>query len=306
MTDARRPARPVDARPRWRVGAGPQRRWLLAAALLAPWLAPGRAQTGTPPEAGQAPPLRVVLAPYLSPSALLTVFRPLREHLSARLGQPVELFTARDFVALARAVRAGAYDIALLPAHLGWLAITDWGWQPLARTLGQTEVLVLVRDGGPVRAPSDLRGRRVGALAPLALSSMTAQRWLRAQGLDGPGGAVFESLPSINSALFALDRGEVGAIVATASQLRGLPTQTPRGERVLRRLGPIPGPVLVAHPDVPAPTLARWRDAVLARTPDPSRPLTAANSQPLPLSLDDLAVLAPLGGLARERLARER
>ena len=61
-------------------------------------------------------PLRLGLAPYLSPAALFNTFRPVREHLERTLAQPVELLTARDFVALAAAVRSREYEIALLPA----------------------------------------------------------------------------------------------------------------------------------------------------------------------------------------------
>jgi ABC-type phosphate/phosphonate transport system substrate-binding protein len=275
-----------------------RRRSLLAAAAAWPWAAATRAQG--------AVPVRVGLAPYLSPTALMAAFRPLREQLAAALAQPVELFTAADFLALARAVRGGDYDIAMLPAHLGWLALTDWGWHPLARTLASTEVLVLVRDDGAVQAPADLRGRRVGTLALLSLTSAVARRWLAAQGLDGPDGATVQTLPSINSALIALDRGEVDAVAAAATQLTNLQPRTPRAGRVLARLGDILGPVFIGRPDAPAATLARWRDALQARRPDPSAPRSAANSQPMPLEREHLAAMASFGEDLRRALAGPR
>lgn len=253
-----------------------------------------------------AEPLRVGLAPFLSPAALLATFRPLREHLGQALGQPVEMYTARDFPALAGALQRGEYDLAFVPAHLGWLAIEDWGWVPAAGTVQRTQVQVLVRAGGPVRSSADLRGRRVGMLDPLSLVAAVGTAWLQAQGLGPPAGAERVTLPSINSALHALDRDELAAVVAASTQLLGLPPGTPGSYRLLAGLGDIPGPVYLARPGLPADTLARWRAALLSFQPDPQRPSTAANTRPTPLDADALAPLAPYAELARQVLAPRR
>lgn len=240
---------------------------------------------GTCAARAQAEPLRVGLAPYLSPAALLALFRPVVEHLQRRLGQPVEPYTARDFLALSRAVRAGEYEIALLPAHLGRIALADWRWLPLARTVETTPVLMLVRGAGPVRSAEDLRGQRVGTLDLLSLTSAVGARWLAARGL--PDGAI-QPMPSINSALIALERDELGGVVATASQVQSLPPGTPGGQRTLARLDDVPGPVYIARPDTPPAVLARWREALTSFAQDPARPRTAANTQPVPLVPADL------------------
>lgn len=248
----------------------------------------------------QAQPLRLGLAPYLSPAALLAAFRPVGEHLQRTLGQPVETYTARDFRALSQAVQAGEYDIAMLPAHMARLAITDWRWQPLARSLDGTPVVVLVRGGGPVRGPADLRGWPIGTLDPLSLTAAVGARWLAQEGLPD---ARIVVLPSINSALIALERDEVAAVVAAASQLLSLPAGTPGGQRTLARVEQIPGPTYVARPGVDAATVARWRAALLSIAPDPARPRTAANARPVPLSLSDLDGVEPYAAYLRRQLA---
>ena len=48
-------------------------------------------------------PLRVGLAPFLSPTVLLTAFRAVREHLERSLDRPVEMLTAKDFRSLVEA-----------------------------------------------------------------------------------------------------------------------------------------------------------------------------------------------------------
>jgi len=275
-----------------------RRRVLLALAAPAS-LAPTGARAQSGPQ-----PLRVGLAPYLSPAALLTVFRPLREHLERALAQPVELLTARDFVALAAAVRAGEYELALLPAHMARLAVTDWGWQPMARTVITTEVVVLVSSEGPVTRLADLRGRRVGMLDLHSLSAAVGVQWLRTQQLSDT--VEIAALPSINSALHALAVDEVAAVVAATSQLLSLPPGTPTNYRPLARLRDIPGPWHVARSALPASTLQRLREALLAFEPDPLRPATAANSRLTPLTLADTERVDAHAAFLRRQLAQPR
>ncbi|MCW5634193.1 MAG: PhnD/SsuA/transferrin family substrate-binding protein [Rubrivivax sp.] len=272
--------------------------------LLRVALATAAAALAQRPLRAQAPagvPLVVALAPFLSPAALLTAFAPLRRHLEAALAQPVQMPTARDFRALMEATRHQEHDIVQLPAHLARLVMADWGWQMIAAPTATVTVIVCVKDAGPVRSPADLRGRSVGMLDALSLTATVGRRWLQQQGLAGSVKVL--AMASINSALFALDRDEVAAIVCADTQLASLPPATPRGERVLATVHDIPGPLFVARPDVPAAELARWRAAFEGFRHDPARPLTAANSPLRPLGEARLAALDGYVAIAREALA---
>lgn len=270
-----------------------RRAWLLAATAAAGGLGTGRNAFAA------GPTWRLGLAPFLSPAALLSVFRPLREHLSAALGHPVQAYTARDFRAMVAAMHDGAYDVALVPAHLAGLAVADWGWAPLAATLHDTPVLLLVRGGGRVQAPQDLVGRRVGMLDPLSLTAARGTAWLQAQAVT----AEVEQQASINSALAALARGHLDAVVAAESQLRGLPPDTPGGHDVLVRLGGIPGPALIGRPGLTSAQQAQWQAAMAGFQPDPARPTTAANSRLTPLTPTVLAAVAAETQVLRRQLA---
>jgi ABC-type phosphate/phosphonate transport system substrate-binding protein len=248
-----------------------------------------------------AEPLTLALAPFLSPAALLQAFRPLREHLEQRLARPVEMLTARDFRALCEATQAQRQDAAMLPAHLARLAAADWGHQPLAATIDSLQVLVLVHRDGTVRSAADLRGAAVGMLDPFALTATVGRLWLQQQGLEG--GVRVVALPSINSALFALDRGEVAAIVAGQTQLLSLPPSTPRSERVLATLRDIPGPIYVARAGLPTAEREALRAALLSFAPDPQKPATAANAALHPIDPAVWARLDPLAAIARRALA---
>ncbi len=273
-----------------------KRRHLLAAAsLAAPALLASRAA------AAQPAPLSIALSPFLSPAALLTAFRPLREHLERQLARPVEMLTARDFRSLCEMVRAQRQDVAMLPAHLARLATLEWEHRPLVTTLESFHALVLVRQDSPVRTPAELRGATIGMLDALSLTATVGQLWLREQGLADS--VTVRAVPSVNSALFALDRGELGAVIAGDSQLAVVPAGTPRSERVLATLRDVPGPIYVARNRLPAADFEALRAAMLAFTPDPSRPATASNSRLRPVEPALLARLDPLAAIARRALA---
>lgn len=273
-----------------------RRQWLLAAAALGSPLLPARLHAQA-----AGPALTLALAPFLSPAALLQAFRPLREHLEQRLARPVEMLTARDFRSLCEAAIAQRHDATMLPAHLARLAVTDWGHHPLAATIDALQVQVLVHRDGPVRSAADLRGAAVGMLDPFALTAAVGRLWLQQQGLEGSARVL--TMPSINSALFALDRGEVAAVVASQTQLLSLPAGTPRSERVLATLRDIPGPVYVARAGLPAAEREALRQALMSFTPDPARPTTAANARPHPIDAAAWARLDALAAIARRALA---
>jgi phosphonate transport system substrate-binding protein len=253
---------------------------------------------------GSPAPLNVALAPFLSPAALLAAFNPLRQHLALALARPVEMVTARDFRALMEATRRAEHDVVQLPAHLARLAMLDWGWRMLAAPAEAVPVIVAVKDRGPVRSIAELRGRSIAMLDPLSLTATVGQRWLELNGLAGS--TTVQTLPSINSMLFALDRDEVAAFVAADTQLNSLPAATPRGERVLATVGGIPGPLFVARPTMPAPQLAVLRQAIESFTPDPTRPPTAANAPLRPLDEARLAALDGYVAIARRALGAQR
>lgn len=277
-----------------------RRRPLLGGLLGLPLLAVAALR----PASAQAPPMRIALAPFLSPAALLAAFRPLREHLEGELRRPVEMVTARDFRALAAATQRGEHDAVQLPAHLARLAMVDWRYQMLAAPAVPVTVVVAVKGGGAVRSGADLRGRRIGMLDPLSLTATVGRRWLQLQGIAAEVTVVPQ--PSVNSALFALDREEIAALVCADTQLAGLPATTPRGESILATIAGIPGPTFVARPGLPAADLAALRAALASFRPDPAHPTTAANSVLRPLDDAALAALDGYVALARQALAAAR
>ena len=255
-----------------------------------------------PAPSGQAlPPLSIVLAPFLSPAALLAVYRPMREHLERRLQRSVQMFTAKDFRTLAEETKRGEHGVVQLPAHLARLAMLDWGFELLAAPALVVTVVVGVKAGGPVHSAANLRGARVGMLDALSLTATVGRRWLEVQGIAAEVQVIH--MASVNSAMFALDRDEIAAFVATDTQLATMPPGTPRGERVLASIGDIPGPLLLAGHALPPAERAALRAALEAFTPDPTKVPTAANSKQGPLAELRLKALDAYAAIARQALA---
>lgn len=274
------------------------RRLALSAALAAPlWLAGHGARAQTPTGA----PLTITLAPFLSPASLLAAFRPLREHLERTLARPVEMRSTKDFRSMCDSVRQQQQDAAMMPAHLARLAITDWGYRALVATVDTLHVVVLVRRDSPATVPADLRGGTVAMLDPLALTATVGRQWLQEQGLLGA--VTIQTAPSINSALFALDRGDAQAVIAGHTQLLGLSVNTPRSDRLLATVRDVPGPIYVARPGLTAADFEALRAAMLSFRHDASRAVTAANSSLHPVAPALLERLDPLAALARRTLA---
>ena len=274
------------------------------------WIAAALALTGLQaglqarPAAAAAAPLRLALAPFLSPAALLSAFKPLRDHLERALQRSVEMLSARDFVALVDAARQGHYDLVQLPAHLARLAMIDWKFQMVAAPEEPVQVVIAVKAGGPVRSAAMLKGQAVGMLDALSLTATVGRRWLQDQGLAAEVQVVAQ--PSVNSAMFALDRGEVAAVVAAQTQFAALPLGTPRGETVLARIGGMSAPIYVAAPHMQAAELGAVRAAMVSFTPDAARPATAANSRLRPVPDAQLATLDPLVAIVRQALIAPR
>ena len=277
------------------------RRQLLAWASL---LGASTLRAQTAPSRQPLPPLSIVLAPFLSPGALLAAYRPLREHLERQLRRPVQMFSVKDFRTLAEETSRGEHPVVQLPAHLARLAMLDWGCELLAAPALAVTVVVGVKTGGPVQSAADLRGRSVGMLDPLSLTATVGRRWLEVQGIASEVQVLH--MASVNSAMFALDRNEIAAFVAADTQLAALPPGTPRGERVLVSIGDIPGPLLVAGPTLPPDERAALREALESFTPDPTKALSAPNSKHAPLAEQQLKALDGYAAIARQALAALR
>jgi phosphonate transport system substrate-binding protein len=280
-----------------------RRRWVaaLACAGLAPTLLQAQPGPAAAPPATGAAPLRLGLTPFLSPRSLLVSYEPLRLHLQARLGRPVEFYSARDFRALMQLARQPEQPFTLIPVHLALMLVEDAGFKLLALSSLESP-LALWAPADTLRtlsAPGALAGRRVATADSLTLASLRLERWRAEQGLEAS--LSMRPYPNLGAAVLALGRGEVEAVLAPKAALRELPDGAGAGLQLLVDLGAIPTPCWVAEPGAKAVDSAAFRAALLSfeGAGAGGRSSEARYVQAVPA---DLARWRPYAAIARERL----
>lgn len=210
----------------------------------------------------QLPELEVALVPYLSSRAMLAVFDPLRRHLEVAHGRPVAFYTASSFAALLESVRQKRQPFTYMPMHLARIAVADWGHTLAARSTRESLVRLLAPRSLGISGTAALRGRTIGAIDPLSVTTLMLRRWLAGQKLQGAVQVV--NLPSTNAAALALGRGDVDLMVAAQGQALDIPWLKPDELVPVATLGSVLTPCFVALRDVAADELAVFRQALLS------------------------------------------
>ena len=118
------------------------------------------------------------VAPHTSARVILEMYQPLRLHLEKALGKSVAIVTAPDFDAFARRGLAQEYDLAVTTGHQARLFQTDAGYIPLLTYKADFRAVALVAAKGPIKQPTDLKGKDVLGLSQASLVTLWGQHWL--------------------------------------------------------------------------------------------------------------------------------
>lgn len=220
--------------------------------------------------------LVVGVHPYEPTRALIAYQEKMSSHLSKTLKRPVRIVTASNIEAFGRQLLAGAYDVALGPAHLIRLAQIDRGWHPLARYVPDTPLLLLARADAPDLTLDSLRGKRLAALGRVRLTTRAAEAALAAEHLlPGRDFALLETASSA-SAVHALFTGRADMAVSTLANMSQVRRDEVERLRIVQELGTVPLLVFAARPDMSPALRTRIRRALLDyETPRQARPAPA-------------------------------
>lgn len=168
------------------------------------------------------PPLRLGILPYNSTLALIKTHQPLRQHLQAKLGRPVELFTAPDYLSFLRENLAASYDIMITPPHFGMLAV-DKGYLPLLHYTTRLEPLIVLRSGDKLAGLDGLRGKKIAMAQRFSFVAIVAMRILADKGLQVGRDYQLVEKPTHGAAIAAVALGEVDVAVTTNTLLGQVP-----------------------------------------------------------------------------------
>lgn len=212
--------------------------------------------------AGDPAPLRMAVHPYASTLTLINTFRPLQQYLAARLGRPVEFYTAASFDAFVDTLMSGGYDIAISPPHFAVMAM-ERNYAPLLHFRAGLEPVLAVPADSPARQPGDFRGKRIAMADRTAFIRLVAVKWLADAGLQAGRDYQLVERPSHGAAVGAVKAGEADAGLTTTTALKQLPAELQQQMRAVSTGLRFPHLFTMAHGRLGEPLIGQLRQALL-------------------------------------------
>lgn len=249
----------------------------------------------------QPEPLRMALIPYLSPSVLVPLFQPLARHLAKDVGRPVELYSAPSIRAHVDRILRPEYDIIFSAPHFGRLSQLDAGYVPIGSFERPLVGVITVKNDGPIRDISQLRGSTVAINDRLVLNSILTLAELGKRGI-GIGDIRIVPAASQNSAILSVASGDVDAAITVNFAIGQIPQERQEEVRVLFRTDEIPampGTLILVHPAMPRKERERLQTSLMsfAGTDEGKRFLVTSNYKDVvkvtPAGLRNLDIYMP-------------
>lgn len=158
-------------------------------------------------------PLVFGFLPILSTTRLLQRFTPLVEYLSKETGREIRIETAPDYREFLRRTNIEKrYDIVFTAPHFYYLAEHRAGYEGLVRVnLPTLRAVIVVPRNSPIRTVSELSGRRLATVDPLALGTFLVRDHLKKNGLNPDRDLTLVPSPTHNASLLAAYRGNTDA-----------------------------------------------------------------------------------------------
>lgn len=207
---------------------------------------------------------QVGVLPNLSPRVLLTNYRPLRDHLSAALGMPVEIATAPDFRTFQARTVAGEYDLVVTAANLGRIAQQDAGLTLIAGFEPAIPALLVTLKAAPAASIEALRGKALAVSNPQSMLVLVGKNWLRQRGLSA--GTDYEVVWTRNEDSLAqvLTSGSAPLAMMSAGELRAIRPEIGERLSVMEEFARLPNFLLLQGRAMPADRAAVLRAALMA------------------------------------------
>lgn len=111
-------------------------------------------------------------------------YKGLAEYLSNALKTPVRLESAQDLKSLTNNLKTARYGLLLVrPSHISAKAMRDQKYTLVASASGDAATYFIVPNGSPLKAPADLKGKRIAMPDQLAYPTRVGLAMLRDVGL---------------------------------------------------------------------------------------------------------------------------
>ena len=207
---------------------------------------------------------QVGVLPNLSPRVLLTNYRPLRDHLSAALGMPVEIATAPDFRTFQARTVAGEYDLVVTAANLGRIAQQDAGLTLIAGFEPAIPALLVTLKAAPAASIEALRGKALAVSNPQSMLVLVGKNWLRQRGLSARTDYEVVWTRNEDSLAQVLTSGSAPLAMMSAGELRAIRPEIGERLSVMEEFARLPNFLLLQGRAMPADRAAVLRAALMA------------------------------------------
>lgn len=208
--------------------------------------------------------LEIGIFPYLNTRTLLTTYQPLQQYLQNRLQRPVLFVTAPNMRTFVERTQQGAYHFVLTAPHFARLAEQEAGYVLMLRTKRDLHGALIVDKDSPLHHVSELHGKTIATPDGLAIISMLGAQLLRANGLKPGEDVVLRSMPSHDTAVLSLQKGNgVAAAVVSATALQQMPQELKMSVRTLATSAAVPHITFLAHPKTPRQEVANMTRLLL-------------------------------------------
>ncbi|WP_376792667.1 phosphate/phosphite/phosphonate ABC transporter substrate-binding protein [Thermoflexus sp.] len=235
-------------------------------AVVAPERAPGRL------------PLRVAVAPVLSPRVTFETYSPLLDYLAHRLDRPVELLQRPTYAEINDLIRTGQADVGFVCGG-AFVEGEREGYMELLvvpQINGTTtyQALIIVRADSSFHRLEDLRGRRFAFTDPLSNSGRLYVQYRLAQMGETPEGFFRDTFftYSHDNSIRAVAQGLADGASVDSLVYESLSHSEPAliaNLRVIERSPPFGIPPVVVHPELDPKLKEALRQAFLEMPWDP-------------------------------------
>lgn len=176
-------------------------------------------------------PLKFCVYPSKSPKATVSMYRPLVQYLSEKIGREVLLVSSPDKETFIDRVMAGNYDLVVACVACYFELHDKAGYQAILRGEPSFHGALIVKKGRGFFDPLQLQGKKIAAIAQHSYAGyLFFQAYLRKQWITGEQQPQFNFLGTLDSVLYAVlneqaDAGLIRADILTLPKFERLAGQ---------------------------------------------------------------------------------
>lgn len=210
--------------------------------------------------------LRFAIVPQQSPRELAKRWGPIIQYISERSGVPLQFQTANSLTTYQQEMKAGVYDISFINAYYYVAFSKEAGYKVFAQEKDAKFIgIMVVRKESTVQTIEELEGKQLAFPGPTAVTSMLANTHFKTKNIRFSTHYVI----SMDSVYRAVAKGLFPAGLGETRTFGSMEPEIRDQLRILWSADPMPPFTFSAHPRVPAASLQKIQQAMLAMAEDP-------------------------------------